>query len=135
MSINYNEQTINFLKATKSTLTIDYLATEPNPNWKDDKAYCNHYKCVLRHNRKQYTFDFWDSIHNTEYGIEPNEYDILACLEKYQPEDTFEGFCYEFGYDTDSISALRIYKAVCKQYKALCRLYNEEEMALLAEIC
>lgn len=132
---NYTEQAKNFLNETKSRLVITYVDTKANPNWKDDKACRNHYKCVLKHARKQYTFDFWDSIYDTVNGIEPTEYDILSCLEKYPPEDTFEGFCREFGLDDDSISALKVYKAVCKEYSGLCRLYNEEEMALLAEIC
>lgn len=130
----YAEQAKNFLKNTHSRLIITYVSTERNPNWKNDKPR-NHYKCVLKHARKQYTFDFWDNLYNTWNGIEPTEYDILACLEKYGPDDSFEGFCCEFGYCDDSISALRIYKAVCREYKALRRLYNDEEMDALREIC
>ena len=63
----------------------------------------------------------------------PNEYDVLACLEKYDP-GTFENFCLEFGYDEDSKTAERIYIAVIKQYKDLTKIFTEEQMEELSEI-
>ena len=63
----------------------------------------------------------------------PNEYDVLACLEKYDP-GTFEDFCSEFGYDEDSKTAERIYIAVIKQYKDLTKIFTEEQMEELSEI-
>lgn len=63
----------------------------------------------------------------------PNEYDVLACLEKYDV-GTFEDFCSEFGYDEDSRSAEQIYIAVIKEYKDLTRIFTEEQMEELSEI-
>ena len=63
----------------------------------------------------------------------PDEYDMLACLEKYDV-GTFEDFCLEFGYDEDSISAEKIYIAVIKEYKNLTRIFTEEQMEELREI-
>lgn len=63
----------------------------------------------------------------------PNEYDILACLQKYDV-GTFENFCSEFGYDEDSRWAERIYLAVIKEYKDLTRIFTEEQMEELREI-
>lgn len=63
----------------------------------------------------------------------PNEYDVLACLEKYDP-GTFEDFCSEFGYDEDSKTAERIYIAVIKEYKDLTKIFTEEQMEELSEI-
>ena len=63
----------------------------------------------------------------------PNEYDVLSCLEKYEP-GTFEDFCSEFGYDEDSRTAERIYIAVIKEYKDLTRIFTEEQMEELGEI-
>ena len=65
--------------------------------------------------------------------IEPTNYDILTCLTKYDPE-TFENFCSEFGYDEDSIKALKTYEAVKKESADLQTLFNEEELNELAEI-
>lgn len=66
-------------------------------------------------------------------GKPPTEYDILACLTKYDP-GTFEDFCREFGYDTDSRKAEQTYNAVKDEYKSLCTLYSDDEMKMLFEI-
>lgn len=63
----------------------------------------------------------------------PTEYDILACLETYVP-DTFEDFCSEFGYDDDSISALKTYLACQKQWSNIRKIFTEEQIEELAEI-
>lgn len=63
----------------------------------------------------------------------PNEYNVLACLEKYDV-GTFEDFCSEFGYDEDSRTAERIYIAVIKEYKDLTRIFTEKQMEELSEI-
>ena len=63
----------------------------------------------------------------------PTSYDILTCLQKYDV-GTFEEFCSEFGYNTDSIEALRTYKAVVSEYKDVISLFNDEEMGKLQEI-
>jgi len=65
--------------------------------------------------------------------ITPNAYDVLVCLHKYEVE-SFESFCSEFGYDSDSRTAEKTYLAVCDQYKNICALYNEAEMELMQEI-
>lgn len=67
------------------------------------------------------------------YPKPPNEYDILACLTKYDP-GTFEDFCNEFGYGTDSKKAEKTYNAVKDEYLKLCSLYSGKEMDILSEI-
>lgn len=66
-------------------------------------------------------------------GKQPTVYDVLACLQTY-PVDTFEDFCAEFGYDNDSIKALKVYEAVKNEHNNLCRLYTDKELELLSEI-
>lgn len=63
----------------------------------------------------------------------PKEYDILACLTKYDP-GTFEDFCFEYGYDTDSRRAEIIYFLCQKEYKDLSRIFTAEQLEQLAEI-
>lgn len=63
----------------------------------------------------------------------PRPYDILTCLTKYDPE-TFSDFCACYGYDEDSRSAERTYKAVVKEYNSLSRLYTPDELEAMAEI-
>lgn len=66
-------------------------------------------------------------------AVAPGAYSILSCLTKYDP-DTFEDFCGNYGYDTDSRQAEKTYKAVCKEYESLTRLYDSEELEAMAEI-
>ena len=66
-------------------------------------------------------------------GKEPKLYDILTCLQKYEV-GTFEDFCDEFGYDNDSISAKKTYKAVSKEYDKMCTLFNNDELEVLTYI-
>lgn len=63
----------------------------------------------------------------------PNEYDVLACLEKYS-YDSFSDFCAEFDYSTDSISARETFLACGEEYAGLSRIFTEEQMEKLREI-
>lgn len=66
-------------------------------------------------------------------GDEPSAYDVLACLQKYEV-GSFEDFCGDFGYDTDSRSAKKTYKAVKKEFSNVCKIWTDEEIELLQEI-
>lgn len=63
----------------------------------------------------------------------PTEYDLLACLTKYDV-GTFEDFCGEFGYDTDSRKAEETYSAIKEEYEKVCGLFTDEELTELQEI-
>jgi len=63
----------------------------------------------------------------------PNNYDILACLTKYDP-GTFENFCSDFGYNTDSKKDERIYNSAVDEYMNLKALFTDEELELMNEI-
>ena len=78
-------------------------------------------------------YNFIYSIDKIHYPVAPTAYDILACLEKYDYE-SFEDFCSQLGYDTDSRNVERIYNACKDQYLHLISLYNEEEMEMLKDI-
>ena len=78
-------------------------------------------------------YNFIYSIDNIHYPVPPSPYDILSCLEKYE-YNSFEDFCNELGYDTDSKKAEKLYNAVKEQYLNIISLYNDKEMELLREI-
>lgn len=71
--------------------------------------------------------------HTLVKGTAPTEYDILTCIQKYDPS-TFENFCDEFGFSTDSISATKIYEACVKEWNGVQSIWNDEEIELLQEI-
>jgi hypothetical protein len=87
-------------------------------------------KFIAWHNIERFRLTPIDEIIN---GIPPNEYDVLACLTKYDP-GTFECFCDEFGYDTDSKKAEKTYNAVKDEYLNLCTLFSPSEMEEMQEI-
>mgnify|MGYP001244306717 CR=1 FL=1 len=68
----------------------------------------------------------WPSIegYSRTTAQKPTAFDVLACLEKYDPE-TFEDFCTNYGYDTDSRSALQTYLAVQDEFKNVIKLFGD----------
>lgn len=83
--------------------------------------------------RKDYDFlnnSKSDIIH---YPKAPNAYDVLSCLQKYEV-GTFEDFCGEFGYNTDSRKAEKTYNAVKDEWQNVAMLWNESELEQLREI-
>ena len=65
--------------------------------------------------------------------VPPSEYDVLSCLTKYDPE-SFENFCSEFGYDTDSKKADKVYSGVKEEWLNVCRMWSDSEIDELCEI-
>jgi hypothetical protein len=108
--------------AQKHGVKLHILNYEYRKYFPEDKESRYVFTCRLTRGRKQYTFTFGQSI--AAGGEEPNLYDVLTCLQKYDV-GTFDDFCANFGYDTDSRTAERIYKNVCKEYKAVERLFSD----------
>lgn len=70
----------------------------------------NGYHVTLRYKRRQYSFDFWQGQAITD---DPTAEGCLECLlsDAQAGELDFEDFCREFGYDDDSRSAERTWRA------------------------
>jgi hypothetical protein len=123
MNKDYKKQADDFLKATNTTFKAKLY--KHNKYFSDDKEIRDIYKITLRRkNVGSYTFTFGTSINDTKKNITPNAYDVLACLQKYEVS-SFEDFCYDFGYNTDSRKAEKTYKAVLKEYKNVYRLFSD----------
>lgn len=118
--MNYKQQAIDFAK--KHNIKLDILECTYGKYFPDDEQCRYIFKCRLRRNGKSYTFNFGQSIN--EGANEPDMYYVLSCLTKNDPEG-FEWFCSNYGYDTDSRSAEKTYKAVCKEWKAVERLFGD----------
>lgn len=132
--MNYEKNAMEFAK--KNGITLEILDEDFGLYFPEDKQSRSIFKCRLKRRGKQYTFKFGQSIVNA--GIEPDMYDILSCMTKYDP-GTLEDFISEFGYshpenykglDSDEIKSkmsetYRTYKAVCKEYKAMQRLMGD----------
>ena len=127
MKTDYNKLGIDF--ATKVGLTMKIVSTRYGKHFEGDKDNRYIFRITLRRNKKSYTFDFGQSIAS---GNEvPSIYDVLFCLQKTDV-GSYQDFCSEFGYDMYKISGagfnrvtLKLYKAVCKEFNAVDRLFSD----------
>lgn len=122
MMIDYQTEADTFLRDTRTTFQAEHVGY--GPYFPDDKESRNIYRIVLKRMGRSYTFRFGQSIKRTLTETVPTPYDVLACLQKNDP-GTFEDFCSDFGYDTDSRKAERMYKAVVKEWNGVKRLFGD----------
>lgn len=133
----YVEQAKKFLSECGATMEINYIGKELHPNWGERRPR-NKYLFVITTSLGMMADYFYDSIYNTERNIRNvSEYDILACLEKYDV-GTIDDFVSEFGYEVHKWDDVRriekTYKAVVAQYRKLCEIFTSEQMEKLREI-
>jgi hypothetical protein len=115
------EQQANSI-AEKHGIVLSVLDKEFKKYFTDDKEERWVFDLKLIRNKKSYTFTFGQSLNAGSKS--PNMYDVLSCLTKYDP-GTFEDFCSEYGYEEDSRSAEKTYKAVCKEWKSVENLFSD----------
>lgn len=126
---NYQQQAADFLKATKTAFYASFK--KHDYYFDDDKEQRDIWRITLKNEKHTYKFNFGQSI--AETGTMPTPYDVLACLTKYDV-GSFENFCSDYGYDTDSRKAYKIYKAVLKEWKNVELLFTPEQLEQLQEI-
>lgn len=126
-----NEKQANkFLKSTGVRFEAKFLAF--GKHFDDDKEDRDIYECkLINAYGREYVFKFGQSIANS--GKTPTPYNVLACLTKNNPGD-FENFCGEFGYESDSRKAFKVYKGVKREWKNIERLFSDKEIERLQEI-
>ena len=135
---DYQQQALDFLKEAEATMTITRNGSVDGFPF-DDKDTLPHrrYKVTIERNGSSYTFPFYGSYADWQKDRDPNEYDILACVEKYDV-GTMADFVEEFGYKiVDRKSFLRVEKiwTRCKdQYRSLKTMFGPELMEKLCEI-
>jgi hypothetical protein len=127
----YDAQAEKFLRDTGTKLTLKCVGYRPY--FSDEKESRDVYKFTIKTARGQYTGTFGQSI--ACQGEEPRAYDILSCIgaDAYSP-DTFEDFCAEFGYDTDSRKAEKIFHTVQKEVAGLRRIFTDKQIEQLSAI-
>jgi len=122
-----------------------------------------HYRCTFNRDPKanvspsmqrHLIIDFWNSYADEEFNYlrehprdwspaslklrkqpkrTPTAYDVLACVEKYEPE-RFEDWASSFGYDTDSRRAFETWQAAMDEWRKVSRFFTAEELEQLQEI-
>ncbi|MGN0318699.1 MAG: hypothetical protein ACI4E1_12285 [Lachnospira sp.] len=132
----YVKQAQDFLTSCNATMQITYTGISTNKDW-DDKKLRNTYSVTITTPKGSMKIKFWDSIYNTEHAIKPTEYDILACLEKYDV-GTIDDFVSEFGFEVHKWADVKrienTYKAVVKEYQDICRCFTPEQIEAMQEI-
>jgi len=85
----------------------------------------NSYRCTTHYKGRRYSFDYWQGI-----GIshDPRVDDVLDSLlsDAQAGEQTFEDFCADFGYDSDSRKAEKIWRACQRVAKNMKRLLGKD---------
>lgn len=133
----YNVKAIEFLNSSLTECDIRFL-NKDFPSWQN-KEQVNKYSVTLKNKKHSYTFDFYDSIKNTndKKSSVLNFYNVLACLSLYYPEN-FDDFINEFGYEIkterDYIRIKKIHLDCLDESKALSKLFTSEELEKLSEI-
>jgi hypothetical protein len=115
---------------TKNRINIksEYVdENKNNPGWKD----ANHFKFTLKMKGKQFT-----SYFSKGYGLngEPTAPEVLDCLASDAMGvewDSFEGWCNNYGYDTDSRKAEKTYQLIESQSKKLENFLGEDLYEML----
>jgi hypothetical protein len=133
------------LVAKKLGIKMSILSIEYGKHFHNDTQERYIFKLKLSKGGKQYTFRFGQSI--AKGGEEPTLYDVLSCLQKYDV-GTLKSFGIDYGYtdptyykglDDKGINkeiekVVKLYKAVCREYAAMQRLFTDEELEILSEV-
>lgn len=126
----YTAKAKEFLKKCGAKMTISHVSDEFG-EWKSGLITDGWlYRVRIDRNGKSWSFRFSDSVYNKIHNKRPTPYDVLACIEKYEPywDDVWD-FAKEFGYeicDRESYKATeKIFKAVAREYKNVVRMFGD----------
>ena len=108
-------------------------AFKTDEDLKDDwRKNANKYQVKISYFGKSYVTDYYMGSALTR---EPDKKDILYSMLMDNVSDMdFDEFCCEFGYDNDSIKALKIYEECQHETKALHNMFDSDEIDMLREL-
>ena len=122
----------HFIETNGIKAVVDYADSNPNMANDEWSRTARHFKVVLRCQGRQLTTHFSQGSAHTQ---EPTAADVLDCLASdsagIENARSFEDWCGEYGYDTDSRKAERIFKVCERQAESLKRLLNGQYETLL----
>ena len=125
----YELQGKQFLEETGTTMEVG--EPEFGLHFQDDKKPRYRFPVTFKRGKKRFTITFGQS-YDADDKV-PTAYDVLTCLTKSNP-GSFEDFCGEFGYDSNSRKDERIYKGVCDEWKKVSTMWTADEIEKLQEI-
>lgn len=101
------------------------------PKWADNM---NAYDVMVIRGKAAMTLTFYQG---KAHFSDPSREDVIHCLMADRDTltvDNFEDWAYQYGYDSDSISALNTYNKIVAQTKQLEDLFSADELALLGDL-
>lgn len=106
--------------------------TDRNPHMDSWDAGASHWRCTLSYAGRRMSVAF---SHGSAHTSPPSLADVLNCLaldaSGFENNSSFADWCAEYGYDTDSRKAERIYKTIGRQVASLKHMLG---LALYAEL-
>lgn len=119
---------MNTLKNLIKEYNIRISSTYGGVDIPDDFKNSDPWKVTLKYARAQMTIPFYKGAGH--YGAEPTIEEVLDCLlmdySSWDSANDFEDWANEFGYDTDSRKAEKIYKKVEKQSRRLKQFLGDD---------
>lgn len=121
-------------------IEIDVLkAFKTQEDIKDEwKKGTNKWQVKLVYFNKIYVTDFYMGsglVDEMGKPKKPTKEDILSAMITDDVSDLdFDDFCNEFGYNNDSIKALKVYEACKRETKAYYNMFDSEEREVLREL-
>ena len=109
---------------------------ETNKAWNNNEPQNKYFVYVTNtENGEKTRFTFWDSIYNTQRGVVLDGDELLNAFYCFVSDAcnsicSFSEFCSEFGYNDDSRSAERIFKACQRAYKSFSRVSGLDDYAM-----
>ena len=105
-----------FLAGNRITASVEWA--EDNPQMADMPYGSNHWRVTFRMGRKRMTTPF---SQGPAIQKEPTAADVFNCLlsDASYGDQSFDDFCGDMGYDTDSRNAERIHKNVTRMTRKL----------------
>lgn len=123
MNNDYAQEAIEFCESTDTIVTIKYIGQAYDP-WKCGmNTWHDQYQATITRNGISHDVTFTQSVAGTRDGIEPNEYDILACLTKFEPGEYWD-WCHEYGME-NSKDSWDTWKACCEEWVKVCDLFGD----------
>jgi len=114
--------------------TVDGFPNDPMERGKGSNH--NHFIVTLAKDKVRRSFSYYDSVHNYEQGKqELNEADLKQAMYSFFSDalsgnQSFDDFAGEFGYDADSRTAEKIWRA-CKRSLAKVQGFGLSEQEII----
>jgi hypothetical protein len=129
----YQQQATDFLNKYGISMSAKFV--DHKPYFAEDNESRDVFRITFTRDKSKFSLTFGQSIVNStgDGSNVPTAYDVLACIQKNDP-GSFENFCADFGYDSDSRKSERTYRLVLKQWEKVEAFFSQEEIEALQEI-